>query len=248
MFTSTQDYANCQDEFVSCKTRASKGECTTRPAWMKLNCKRSCNACPPVDGQWSRWSDWKSCSKTCDNGVRTRVRKCDNPAPAYGGKTCPGNASDQSICIMKRCHLDADDTDFESFRMGMWSRHSRVNGFDWQFKNGFTQTMNTGPMEDHTTGSGYYMYLESSMPRKAGQKADLISPWMSAKPEGQCLKFYYTMYGRTMGSLDVKLELKHNGKISAWLIFLKKGGQGKDWKKGIGNINVSNRLILSACH
>ena len=83
---------------------------------------------------------------------------------------------------------------------------------------------------------GYYLYLESSSPRiRAGQKADLISPWMSAKPGGQCLKFYYTMYGRTMGSLDVKLEL-NDGR--AWLIFLKKGGQGKEWKKGQGNINV----------
>lgn len=34
----------------------------------------------------------------------------------------------------------------------MWSRHSRVDGFDWQFNNGFTQTMLTGPMKDHTTG------------------------------------------------------------------------------------------------
>lgn len=47
---------------------------------------------------------------------------------------------------------------------------------------------------------GYYLYVESSMPSwiKAGHKADLISPWMTPKPGGQCLKFYYTMYGRTM--------------------------------------------------
>ncbi len=82
---------------------------------------------------------------------------------------------------------------------------------------------------------GYYLYVESSSPRKAGQKADLISPWMKWTPGGQCLKFYYTMYGRTMGSLDVKLELSDG---RAWLIFLKKGDQGKDWKKGQGYINI----------
>ena len=86
---------------------------------------------------------------------------------------------------------------------------------------------------------GYYLYAESSWPRKAGQKADLISPWMKRKPEGQCLKFYYTMYGRTMGSLDVKLEL-NDGR--AWLIFLKEGDQGKEWKKGQGNIDIPARL------
>ena len=83
---------------------------------------------------------------------------------------------------------------------------------------------------------GYYLYLESSSQGiQAGQKADLISPWMKPKPGGQCLKFYYTMYGRTMGSLDVKLEL-NDGR--AWLIFLKEGDQGKEWKKGQGNIDI----------
>ena len=86
---------------------------------------------------------------------------------------------------------------------------------------------------------GYYLYAESSTPRKAGHKADLISPWMTRKPGGQCLKFYYTMYGRTMGSLDVKLELNDG---TAWLIFLKKGNQGKDWKKGLGNIDIPKGL------
>lgn len=51
------------------------------------------------------------------------------------------------------CIIDADDTDFENFRMGMWTQ-PKADAFDWQFKTGFTQTMNTGPMKDHTTGSG----------------------------------------------------------------------------------------------
>ncbi|KAL9961862.1 hypothetical protein ACROYT_G030894 [Oculina patagonica] len=55
------------------------------------------------------------------------------------------------------------------------------------------------------------------------------------------------MYGRTMGSLDVKLELSDG---RAWLIFLKKGDQGKDWKKGQGNIDIpaglSYRLVIEA--
>ena len=43
------------------------------------------------------------------------------------------------------------------------------------------------------------------------------------------------MYGNTMGSLAIKLQLS-NGKN--WLIFYKHGNQGKGWKKGMGNINV----------
>ena len=83
--------------------------------------------------------------------------------------------------------------------------------------------------------SGYYLYVESSG-TSAGQRADLVSPWIPAKSGGQCLKFYYTMYGKTMGSLSIKMEMS-NGK--SWFIFYESGNQGIDWKKGTGNIDVS---------
>lgn len=85
---------------------------------------------------------------------------------------------------------------------------------------------------------GLYLYMESSQTRP-GQRIDLVSPWIPARRGGQCLKFYYTMYGSTMGSLAIKLELS-NGKN--WFIFYKHGNQGKGWKKGMGNINVSMGL------
>jgi len=81
----------------------------------------------------------------------------------------------------------------------------------------------------------------------AGQTADLVSPWIAAKSGGECLKLYYTMYGKTMGSLAIKLDLS-NGK--SWFIFYKKGNQGIFWKKGTGNIDVplgvSYRVFLTS--
>lgn len=32
-----------------------------------------------VDGDWSLWSPWSVCSRTCGTAVRFRQRKCDNP-------------------------------------------------------------------------------------------------------------------------------------------------------------------------
>ena len=86
--------------------------------------------------------------------------------------------------------------------------------------------------------TGYYLYVESSGTRP-GDRAELVSPWRSGRPGGQCLKFYYMMYGKNMGSLAVKLTLS-NGKN--WYIFYKQGDQGKDWKKGIGNIDPPTGL------
>ena len=34
---------------------------------------------------------------------------------------------------------------------------------DWTLKKGKTPTLNTGPSADHTTGSGYYAFLETTL-------------------------------------------------------------------------------------
>lgn len=33
----------------------------------------------PINGHWSSWSGWNSCSRTCGVGVRFRTRQCNNP-------------------------------------------------------------------------------------------------------------------------------------------------------------------------
>lgn len=69
----------------------------------------------PIDGHWGRWSDWGSCSKTCNDGIRKRFRRCDNPSPTHGGKDCQGYERGQEMCILKRCHLgkwEMLDTEF----------------------------------------------------------------------------------------------------------------------------------------
>lgn len=52
------------------------------------------------------------------------------------------------------------------------------------------------------TDAGYYMYLESSTPTNVNDTAVLQYKTL---PTGQpfCLKFWYHMYGSTMGSLRV---------------------------------------------
>ncbi|XP_058846100.1 complement component C7-like [Acipenser ruthenus] len=47
-----------------------------------------------IDGSWSCWSSWSFCSR----GQRSRGRKCDNPSPSGGGKSCIGEHTDSKPC------------------------------------------------------------------------------------------------------------------------------------------------------
>ncbi|XP_030052234.1 SCO-spondin [Microcaecilia unicolor] len=53
------------------------------------------------NGNWSEWGPWTGCSKTCGEGVRTRIRSCDNPAPLGDGDYCEGSGVN-----MEACHLE----------------------------------------------------------------------------------------------------------------------------------------------
>ena len=65
--------------------------------------KNPCIANDPVNGNWSPWSTWSSCSATCGGGKRTRTRTCTNPAPANGGKDCEGTLTFYEAVAIERC-------------------------------------------------------------------------------------------------------------------------------------------------
>ncbi|KAL5007191.1 hypothetical protein ScPMuIL_015997 [Solemya velum] len=50
------------------------------------------------DGEWSDWSEWGSCSRTCNGGNITRYRDCNNPSPRCGGSPCEEECYDTQPC------------------------------------------------------------------------------------------------------------------------------------------------------
>uniref|UniRef100_A0A7M5X7H7 Uncharacterized protein n=1 Tax=Clytia hemisphaerica TaxID=252671 RepID=A0A7M5X7H7_9CNID len=56
-----------------------------------------------VNGSWSEWEAWSSCSVTCGEGSQTRQRVCDNPTPAHGGNNCKGDNEEIQICNENPC-------------------------------------------------------------------------------------------------------------------------------------------------
>jgi len=56
--------------------------------------------CPPVDGGWSQYAPWSACDVDCR---QSRRRSCTAPAPAQGGRPCPGAAQLHRNCSRAEC-------------------------------------------------------------------------------------------------------------------------------------------------
>jgi PKD repeat protein len=86
-----------------------------------------------------------------------------------------------------------------------WER-SPTSGYRWLIEDGATPTANTGAGQDHTSGTGKYVFTESSNGAQ-GDTALLISPCidLSALTTPQ-LDFYWHMYGDSMGTFEVLVD------------------------------------------
>lgn len=80
-------------------TGLSSDSCIGSPLETRICTREPCS----VDGVWSSWSRWSSCSVTCSWGTRLRTRICDNPPPQYGGKPCFGGGIGTEICYLGSC-------------------------------------------------------------------------------------------------------------------------------------------------
>ena len=67
---------------------------------------RVCGFVSTVDGGFSEWSNWTTCSVVCGTGFQLRHRNCTSPSPAYGGKSCESkNFTEGRTCAMGPCQL-----------------------------------------------------------------------------------------------------------------------------------------------
>ncbi|NXL77816.1 HMCN1 protein, partial [Leptocoma aspasia] len=76
-----------------------------------------------VHGGFSSWLEWRACSVTCGQGVQERVRQCDSPVPANGGRGCQGPHADLRSCHRQPCPVDGSWSEW-----GLWEECSRTCG------------------------------------------------------------------------------------------------------------------------
>ncbi|XP_053315805.1 MAM domain-containing glycosylphosphatidylinositol anchor protein 1 [Spea bombifrons] len=117
----------------------------------------------------------------------------------------------------------------------------RMDNFDWTRQNVLTQnpkrTVNTGPAMDRSqTPEGYYMFIEASRPRVPGDKARLISPLYNVTTKSPyrkspyCVSFYYHMYGKHIGLLNLLVRVRNVGIVDTKVWSLS-GDRGNKWQQ-----------------
>ncbi|EDV27497.1 uncharacterized protein TRIADDRAFT_53242 [Trichoplax adhaerens] len=111
---------------------------------------------------------------------------------------------------------------------------NHFNYTDWVRNQGSTSSYDTGPTGDHTSGSGFYMYTETSSPREPGDRY-LIESRPFTTSQAFCFTFWYNMYGNAMGTL----QLRDYG--SVLLSFT--GNQGTSWHKATVTIGQGSHLL-----
>uniref|UniRef100_A0A668AZS1 ADAM metallopeptidase with thrombospondin type 1 motif 18 n=1 Tax=Myripristis murdjan TaxID=586833 RepID=A0A668AZS1_9TELE len=82
-----------------------------------------------VHGQWSGWSQWSDCSRTCGGGVMYRERSCTSPRPQNNGKFCPGSSRLNQLCNTRPCPPGAVD-----FRAQQCAEYNSKPFRGWYYK------------------------------------------------------------------------------------------------------------------
>lgn len=88
--------------------------------------------------------------------------------------------------------------------------------------------------------TGYYIYTESSAPRKQGDNAKLVSPMFGNDRTGKsCFTFWYHMHGANVGRLNVYLRQQGNADILVWSMI---GNQPNLWYYNSVNLNTQQQF------
>uniref|UniRef100_A0A8C3K8C2 MAM domain containing 2 n=1 Tax=Calidris pygmaea TaxID=425635 RepID=A0A8C3K8C2_9CHAR len=130
-------------------------------------------------------------------------------------------AADLALPSPGECTFEKDECVFTQKKRGRGS---------WHRGRGPTPTSYTGPRGDHTTGVGYYMYIEAS-DMVYGQRAYLVSRSLRGTSGKQCLTFFYHMYGAGTGLLSV--YLKKEGDEEEIPLWRRTGEQSISWLRGL---------------
>uniref|UniRef100_A0A673W4N4 MAM domain containing 2a n=1 Tax=Salmo trutta TaxID=8032 RepID=A0A673W4N4_SALTR len=153
---------------------------------------------------------------------------------------CGQVALDDITVTIGDCRITAalpGQCNFETGDCG-YSQEKETDKGDWLRVRGQTPTSYTGPRGDHTTGVGYFMYVEASLMRP-GHTARLLSSDLRGSTGPQCLVFYYHMYGSGTGLLSVLLRRGDSEQDA--LLWRRRGEQSISWMRATVDYECDRR-------
>ncbi|KAM6337543.1 apical endosomal glycoprotein [Alca torda] len=138
-----------------------------------------------------------------------------------------GSAAINNVTFIQ-CHPDTVPLEaaelscnFERCMCGWYQDQS--SDFKWVHGTG------QGQGSDHTTGSGYFLAADPSVPWSRGQRAQLITYRQQPATTPRCLSFWYRLAGPQIGTLNLKLRLEGAEETVLWT---RRGTQGSIWHRG----------------
>ncbi|NXY61720.1 AEGP protein, partial [Callaeas wilsoni] len=110
-----------------------------------------------------------------------------------------------------------------NFERGMCGWYQDLSSdFKW------VRSMGQGQGSDHTTGSGYFLSVDPSVPWSSGQRAQLLTSRQEPAAAPRCLSFWYRLAGPQIGTLNLKLRLEGGEEVVLWT---RRGSQGSIWHR-----------------
>ncbi|VDI19167.1 Hypothetical predicted protein [Mytilus galloprovincialis] len=185
--------------------------------------------------------DLQCCSDNLCNGhinrTLTTIQPTQTSTPVIPASTIAPVTLIPSKCTNTATSVDSPiNCDFEKVDICNYME-DKNNNIDWRRHTGMTSSLNTGPSADHTTSQGYYMYIETSVALRKGDKARIWSMTTSST-KGQCISFWYNMYGVSIGTLNVYIADNSTGTEQTKLVWSLSGNQGNTWH--IANVPLSD--------
>jgi hypothetical protein len=150
------------------------------------------------------------------------VTRWNTPAPTITPVPTLTAAPTLSPTSSLDCSFDSDLCSYEN--TGNYSWLERPN----------TPTQGTGPGGDHTTGTGNFVYVESSSPNNPSAGPFYLEASVSSRL-GQ-VTFYYSMNGAGCGELSVQTKTDDQW-TTQWT---KSGDQGTDWQEAAVRVESSD--------
>ena len=78
--------------------------------------------------------------------------------------------------------------------------------------------------------NNFFLSVEASSPQKFGDKGRLVSV-VEQPAYGRCLEFWYHMYGRDIGQLNVYININSSDNNSRILLWSRGANVGDVWRK-----------------